>query len=131
MTEVDPGYTCILTQMSNQRRRAVTAFARALPIDVFKALADPTRASLVAWLASRSGLSTVSQIVESGCCAVDFSVVSRHLQMLRDAGVLEAERHGREVHYRLRVESLVRTLRGLADAIETCCAPPTRPSCKE
>ncbi len=52
---------------------------------------------------------------------MDISVVSRHLATLRDAGVLQAERRGKEVFYTLKASSLVSTLRAIADAIETCC----------
>jgi hypothetical protein len=47
-------------------------------------------------------------------------VVSRHLALLRDAGVVEAERSGRSVNYRVRYEAVAELLRGLADAVERC-----------
>ena len=68
---------------------------------MFKALADPNRIALVAWLAIQRRARTVSEIVESGCCPVDFSVVSRHLRTLHVAGVVDAEKTGREVRYTL------------------------------
>jgi DNA-binding transcriptional ArsR family regulator len=43
------------------------------------------------------------------------------LRTLKDAGVLEAEKKGKEVFYRVKARELVRFLRGLADALETCC----------
>lgn len=46
------------------------------------------------------------------------SVVSRHLRVLRDAGMVEADRRGQEVHYRLRHRDVAATLRTLADAVE-------------
>lgn len=55
------------------------------------------------------------------CCSVDLSVVSRHLRTLRDAGVVAAERHGREVHYRVQARELATLLRNLASALEACC----------
>lgn len=57
-------------------------------------------------------------------CPVDISVVSRHLAMLRDAGIVEATRRGKEVHYRVRYTGLAETLRSIADAIEACCPAP-------
>ena len=56
----------------------------------------------------------------SSCCGIHFSGVSRHLALLRRAGVVRAEKHGREVHYRLEVDALASTLRGAADALEAC-----------
>ena len=55
------------------------------------------------------------------CCPVDISVVSRHLAILREAGILAARKQGKEVLYSVRSTELVSTLRELADAIEGCC----------
>ncbi len=75
----------------------------------------------VAWLALQRQPRTVSEIVDSGCCPVDFSVVSRHLHVLHEAGAVVAERHGREVRYQLPAAALAKTLRTIADAIDRCC----------
>lgn len=113
---------CMATQMSKRPGAALLACATKLPL-FFRALCDPNRVSLLAWLASQRRLCTVSEIAEGGACPVDLSVVSRHLHTLREAGILESERRGREVLYRVRVDALVSTLRGLADALEACCPP--------
>src|SRR5690606_32544998 len=86
---------------------------------LFKALADPTRASLVACLAKCGRPCSVGEVAE--CCAVDFSVVSRHLALLARAGVLQAAKQGRAVFYRARYAELARLLRDLADALNDCC----------
>lgn len=86
--------------------------------DLFKALCDPVRISIVATLASRNGPSTVTDI--ANCCGIDFSGVSRHLKILKDAGVLVAERDGRSVLYSLNAAVLTATLRNMADALDVC-----------
>jgi ArsR family transcriptional regulator, arsenate/arsenite/antimonite-responsive transcriptional repressor len=95
------------------------ALEKHLNADLFKALCDPQRLTLLAQLATSTEPVTVSEA--SNCCNVHLSGVSRHLNVLRQAGVVDAEKHGREVRYRLNGQLLVRTLRGLADAIEECC----------
>lgn len=85
----------------------------------FKALADPNRVALLVFLAQSGKEQTVSDM--SCCCPIDISVVSRHLAVLRDAGILEAQKRGREVYYNVRVEKLTTLLRNLADALEACC----------
>lgn len=55
------------------------------------------------------------------CCPVDQSVVSRHLSAMREAGIVTAERKGKEVHYELNASGLADLLRNFADAIEGCC----------
>ena len=57
----------------------------------------------------------------SACCPVDLSVVSRHLAILRDAGIVESQRRGKEVRYRVRFDVLSQTFRHIADAIDACC----------
>jgi ArsR family transcriptional regulator len=82
-------------------------------------LADPTRLFLVACLAKCGRECSVSEIAE--CCAVDGSVVSRHLSLLARAGVLESRKVGRTVYYQMRYAAVCRALRDLADALEQCC----------
>lgn len=107
-----------MTQAYNRAKK----LAAGLPVSFFKALADPNRVALVSWLTWQRQPRTVTEIAESGCCPVDLSVVSRHLGLLRDAGVLESERRGREVYYWVGVGPLVTALRRMADLLETCCA---------
>lgn len=87
---------------------------------LFKALGDANRLALLLRLAAAGGPATVSEL--GGCCARDLSVVSRHLARLREAGIVVAERRGREVHYRL-TSDLAGTLRAIADALDACCPP--------
>ncbi len=86
--------------------------------DFFKALCDPMRISIVATLATMSAPARVSDIAE--CCGIDFSGVSRHLKILREAGILNAEKEGRAVLYSLKTEELAETLRAMASALEAC-----------
>jgi DNA-binding transcriptional ArsR family regulator len=64
---------------------------------------------------------SVSEVAQ--CCPVNLSGVSRHLKTLREAGLLVAERRGKEVYYRAQVQKLAAELRALADALERCCPP--------
>lgn len=90
----------------------------------FKAMCDPNRINLVVLLAQSPSPQTVSQIAVS--CSVDLSVVSRHLATLRDAGILKAERRGKEVYYSVPIPQLVQTLRAMAEALEHCCPEEVR-----
>lgn len=95
--------------------------------EMFRALGDTTRLALLARLAATPGAQTVTEL--SSCCGVHLSGVSRHLKILHDAGLLDAERQGREVLYRLDCGALAQALRGMADALEacqaSCCRAPT------
>jgi ArsR family transcriptional regulator len=86
---------------------------------LFKALSDPKRLSLLARLAEQGGPRTVGEMAEGS--GVDLSVVSRHLAVLRDAGILSCEKRGKEVWCVVQTNAVASVLRNLADAIEACC----------
>lgn len=64
---------------------------------VFKALGHPTRVQIVEKLAD--GEQCVCVLLEM--FAVDISTLSRHLSVLKNAGVLADEKRGKNVFYRL------------------------------
>src|SRR5215510_13284359 len=86
--------------------------------DLFKALCDPTRLKLLACLAKCGRPCSVSEVAQ--CCSVDMSVVSRHLSLLADAGILQADKQSRTMFYRVDYAHLSRTLREVANAIDEC-----------
>jgi ArsR family transcriptional regulator len=106
-----------MTQINKQG--CCSSLGVVLTPELFKALGDPTRVSLLVHLAECCGEMSVSQVAE--CYPIDMSVVSRHLATLRDAGVVTSVKRGKEVLYSVRADSLVRTLRAIADEIEKCC----------
>ncbi len=85
----------------------------------FKALCDPNRIALLDRLAQCPEPCTVTELC--CCCDVDFSVVSRHLALLRDAGICHAVKRGKQVHYSVNYTDLAARLRAMADAIDACC----------
>ncbi len=91
---------------------------------MFKAIGDPKRVAILIRLAECQRPCTVSEI--ASCCPVDISGVSRHLAILRDAGILTATKLGKQVLYQICSQSLVDTLRNIANAIESCCSAPGR-----
>ena len=100
-------------------RRCCRRLAKTIPQGFFQALSDPTRLDLLVQLSGCRRACTVGELAE--CCPVDLSVVSRHLATLRDAGLLEATRRGKQVYYRVRYDVVTATLREVADAVERCC----------
>lgn len=67
------------------------------------ALGDPTRREIVARLASTSE-TTATDLARD--LPITRQAVAKHLATLREAGVVESERHGRESRYRLRPEEI-------------------------
>jgi ArsR family transcriptional regulator len=70
--------------------------------DLLRALAAPVRIAIVIQL--REGERCVHELVDA--LGVAQPLISQHLRVLKSAGVVHGERHGREVMYRLVDEHL-------------------------
>ena len=75
----------------------------AAPDAVFRSLADPTRRAILERLI-REGELTVGAI--TGEAGVSQPMVSKHLGVLKSAGLVRDRRHGRETHYSARPKGL-------------------------
>jgi ArsR family transcriptional regulator len=84
---------------SAPRRTAGTLTAAG---DLLRALAAPVRIAIVLQL--QEGERCVHELVDA--LAVAQPLISQHLRVLKSAGVVHGERHGREVMYRLVDEHL-------------------------
>jgi DNA-binding transcriptional ArsR family regulator len=67
-----------------------------VPDALFKSLADPTRRALFERL-SRDGEQTVWMLTDNA--GVSQPAVSKHLRILKHAGLVRARRRGRQTHY--------------------------------
>ena len=79
---------------------------------VFEALSDPTRRGLMAALDER-GPSTATELAAD--LPVTRQAVSKHLGALAVAGLVDSERSGREVRYRLTPAPLSDAVTWMAD----------------
>ena len=71
---------------------------------ILKALAHPTRLLFVDVL--EHGERCVCELKD--LVDADFSTVSKHLSVLKNAGIVEAEKRGLQVYYRLRVPCILK-----------------------
>ncbi len=78
---------------------------------VFRALGDPTRREIIKLL--RSGPRTSGEIAERFPSA--WATVSRHLAVLREAGIIAAERNGTSIHYSLNATVIQELIEHLYD----------------
>lgn len=80
---------------------------------VFKALADPTRVQILSLVARREGGVCECEIV--GCTPLSQPTISYHVKMLKEAGLLDVEKHGLWCYFRLRKEALRRAAAALGE----------------
>ncbi len=71
---------------------------------IIKAMSHPTRLFIVDEL-GRNGERCVCEL--TAMIGVDISTVSRHLAMLKNAGIIEDDKRGSQVYYSLRVRCVL------------------------
>ncbi|MDD2462835.1 MAG: metalloregulator ArsR/SmtB family transcription factor [Desulfobulbus sp.] len=72
--------------------------------NVLKALGHPTRLWMAEQLAD--GEKCVCELAEF--IDADFSTISKHLSVLKQAGVVDDEKRGKQVYYRLKVPCILK-----------------------
>ncbi|MEM8546742.1 MAG: metalloregulator ArsR/SmtB family transcription factor [Pseudomonadota bacterium] len=83
---------------------------------LLKALGETNRLSLVYELCQCEHPQNAMCLCD--CCSVDASVVSRHLKVLEQEGVVRMQKSGRERKYSLNRRDIADRLRALADQID-------------
>lgn len=70
--------------------------------DIFQAIADPTRRSILTILASETKT--------AGAIADNFrgarSTISKHIQILTECGLVESRHLGREIYYEIKMDKM-------------------------
>lgn len=90
----------------------------------FKALGDPIRLRLLSLIAARgSGEVCVCELTDA--FDVTGPTISHHLKVLREAGLIDGDRRGTWVYYRI-VPAALGALSRLLDASTVTIAEPTR-----
>lgn len=101
--------------------------------EVFKALGDPTRLKIIRLLSSRGNYLCVGALANK--LNVTQPAVSQHLKVLKNVGIVEANRVGFHVHYTISKDVLIeyKTLidEMLKKAFESCTYPGPCASCPE
>ena len=96
--------------MTKKEKAQLTAKAK-----ILKALAHPTRL----WMAEQleQGERCVCEFVEP--LGLDFSTVSKHLSVMRQAGLVEDDKRGKQVYYKLKVPCVLNFMHCIEEVIAT------------
>ena len=100
--------------MEIARRKRLTERAR-----IVKALAHPARLLIIEELTHREYCVCELQAMVGS----DMSTVSRHLSVLRQAGLVEDDKRGLMVYYRLKTPSIMKFMESLEAAILANASP--------
>lgn len=94
---------------------------RATTDAVFKALGSPARLTIVRTLIP--GERCVCDLVEA--CGLGWSTTSKHLDVLREAGVVSSEKRAQKIYYRLELDCVadfIACLDGACAPAKACCS---------
>ena len=93
--------------MDNHRKQLYEARAK-----IIKAMAHPTRLWIIDEL--YYGEKCVCEFVDR--IDADFSTISKHLLVLKNAGIVDFEKKGKQVYYRLKVPCILQFM-GCVEAV--------------
>ncbi len=110
---------------SREARAAAAEMVAMLDSAFIRALADPSRLEVLRVLLLE-GSGNIGALAEH--LPQDRSVISRHLKVLEDAGIVKSEWKGRERLFSLNGEHFIATLEHIAARaraqMSLCCPPP-------
>jgi len=81
--------------------------------DFFRALAHPVRLQIIEFL--KSGENNVGSIMKA--LSIQQSSLSRHLTVLREAGILKSRQQGTVIYYNIEHHNIFHVLRPIADML--------------
>ena len=99
-----------------------TMMASVAVYQVFIALADSTRRSLLEQIAAQPNGLTATQLAHNA--SISRQAIAKHLNILNDAGVIAREKAGREVRYKVATSQIAATGRWMQRMAERWAEEP-------
>ncbi|MDP1979594.1 helix-turn-helix transcriptional regulator [Undibacterium sp.] len=104
------------------RQQAAQQFAELIDTAFFNALCEPVRIQILSKLIEL-GPADISTLAEH--FSQDRSVISRHLSLLEESGIVSSTREGRHRYYEVNGKSILTMLDNLSQQVRrvvNCCA---------
>lgn len=113
----------MMTQHTTLKREIAEELVRILDSKLFKTLSEPVRVQILKFLLlnGRSDIGTIAEQMPQ-----DRSVISRHLNLMYEAGILASEKEGRYIYYDVNPGEFLEKVEGIAGTLRTCisvCCP--------
>ena len=111
------------TQSAISRRQIAEELVEILDSKFFKTLGEPVRVLLLKFLLlnGRSDIGTIAEQMPQ-----DRSVISRHLNLMHEAGIVTCEKESRYMYYDVNATEFLEKVESIAGKIRTCvsiCCP--------
>jgi len=116
-------YTRNVKPKNKDKKALVEKLARSFDSKFYKSLSEPVRQQLIKYLMlhGRSDIGTIAKHLPQ-----DRSVISRHLRLMQEAGILICEKEGKFVYYSVNGQEFLAKLESLVEQIRACipiCCP--------
>lgn len=112
------------SNFDKRRDLAIDALNHVLDSKFLTALAEPSRIEVLKQVI-RHGKADISELTEG--MHLDRSVISRHLGILQEAGILIRDKQGKHVYYQLdpsqAIQKFKMILNHLEEMVAICCPP--------
>jgi len=111
------------TQHTKLKREIAEELVAILDSKFFKTLSEPVRVQILKFLLlnGRSDIGTIAEHMPQ-----NRSVISRHLNLMYEAGILTSEKEGRNVYYDVNSIDFLEKFEGMSGKLRTCitvCCP--------
>lgn len=111
------------TRQATLKREIAEELVTILDSKFFKTLSEPVRVQILKFLLlnGRSDIGTIADQMPQ-----DRSVISRHLNLMYEAGIVTCEKESRFMYYDVSAEEFLDKVEGIAGTLRTCisvCCP--------
>ncbi len=110
-------YIMAVKKGTKKASKTVEKLVEALNSKLFKALSEPVRAEILKYLLM-NGRSDIGTIAEN--LPQDRSVISRHLSLMSEAGILKSEKEARHVFYEINGATFLNEFEDIVENIKKC-----------
>jgi DNA-binding transcriptional ArsR family regulator len=113
-------------KMVNAQSKALDELVGVMDSKLFKTLSEPVRIEILRFLIE-TGRADIGEIAQK--LPQDRSVISRHLHLMSEAGLLSTEKEGRHVYYEINGPTFLERLENIVSSFKKClssCCPAKR-----